>query len=205
MLPCQWVRGRERKALSSRCTALPSPAFHSLSAPRRGAKTGAWKKSRGKCKLGGPVVDLRPSRFCHAFRRDFLQKEEGHNPLSMTSGIPLNGKGPEFTPLRQPEWPRLNLPLCILLNSRQFQRRKCSQLAHSKERPEETLPLHEAPDAGAGEGVPIQHVPYSRAAPRDQPQRPPHGQTSENLVSESQDETEENEPRKPNPGAHSQL
>uniref|UniRef100_A0A9L0TC44 Homeobox A10 n=1 Tax=Equus caballus TaxID=9796 RepID=A0A9L0TC44_HORSE len=60
----------------------------------------------------------------------------------------------------------------------QFQRRKRSQLAHCKERPEEALPLHEAPDAGAGEGVSVQHVPYSRAAPRDQPQRPPHGQTS---------------------------
>uniref|UniRef100_A0A8D2CVA6 Homeobox A10 n=1 Tax=Sciurus vulgaris TaxID=55149 RepID=A0A8D2CVA6_SCIVU len=89
--------------------------------------------------------------------------------------------------------------------SRQFQRRKRSQLAHCKERPEEALPVHQAPDAGAGEGVSLQHVPYSRAAPRDQPQRPPHGQTSENLVSEPQDETEENEPRKSDPGAHSQL
>uniref|UniRef100_A0ABI7XIK5 Uncharacterized protein n=1 Tax=Felis catus TaxID=9685 RepID=A0ABI7XIK5_FELCA len=62
--------------------------------------------------------------------------------------------------------------------ARQFQRRKRSQLAHSKERQEEALPLHQAPDAGAGEGVSVQHVPYSRAAPRDQPQRPPHGQTS---------------------------
>uniref|UniRef100_A0A8D1HHT9 Homeobox A10 n=2 Tax=Sus scrofa TaxID=9823 RepID=A0A8D1HHT9_PIG len=62
--------------------------------------------------------------------------------------------------------------------SEQFQRRKRSQLAHCKERPEEALPLHQAPDAGAGEGVSVQHVPYSRAAPRDQPQRPPHGQTS---------------------------
>nr|AMK74871.1 homeobox protein Hox-A10 isoform [Sus scrofa] len=62
--------------------------------------------------------------------------------------------------------------------ARQFQSRKRSQLAHCKERPEEALPLHQAPDAGAGEGVSVQHVPYSRAAPRDQPQRPPHGQTS---------------------------
>ncbi|XP_037059652.1 homeobox protein Hox-A10 isoform X3 [Peromyscus leucopus] len=34
---------RQRKALSSRCTALPTPAFHSLSAPRRGVKTGISK------------------------------------------------------------------------------------------------------------------------------------------------------------------
>ncbi|XP_035311481.1 homeobox protein Hox-A10 isoform X1 [Cricetulus griseus] len=44
---------RQRKALSSRCTALPTPAFHSPSAPQRGAKTGAWKKSRGKCNSKG--------------------------------------------------------------------------------------------------------------------------------------------------------
>ena len=36
---------RQRKALSSRCTASPPPAFHSLSAPRRGAKTGALLES----------------------------------------------------------------------------------------------------------------------------------------------------------------
>nr|XP_021488483.1 homeobox protein Hox-A10 isoform X3 [Meriones unguiculatus] len=34
---------RQRKALSSRRTALPPPAFHSPSAPRRAAKTGNSK------------------------------------------------------------------------------------------------------------------------------------------------------------------
>lgn len=106
------------------------------------------------------------------------QAKGGHNSLRVTQGIPLTVGTIRIHPCVQPAWPRFNLPLFILLNARQFQRRKRSQLAHCKERPEETLPLHQAPDAGAGKGVSVQHVPYSRAAPRDQPQRPPHGQTS---------------------------
>jgi len=67
------------------------------------------------------------------------------------------------------------------------------------------MPLHQTPDTRAGERVPLQHVLDTRTSPRDQPQRSPHGQTSQNLVSEPTDEAEENESRKQNPRVVDQL
>lgn len=67
------------------------------------------------------------------------------------------------------------------------------------------MPLHQTSDTRAGERVPLQHVLDTRASPRDQPQCSPHGQTSQNLVSEPTDEAEENESRKQNPRVVDQL
>lgn len=67
------------------------------------------------------------------------------------------------------------------------------------------MPLHQTSDSRAGERVPLQHVLDTRASPRDQPQCAPHGQTSQNLVSEPTDEAEEDESRKPNPRVVGQL
>ena len=61
------------------------------------------------------------------------------------------------------------------------------------------MPLHEAPDLGVGEGVSVQHVSDPRAPPRDQPERQPDRPAGQDLVSEPQDEAEENEQGKPHP------
>lgn len=64
------------------------------------------------------------------------------------------------------------------------------------------MSLHEAPDLGVGEGVPVQHVSDPRAPPGDQQERQPDRQAGQDLVSEPQDETEENEQGKPHPRTH---
>ena len=61
------------------------------------------------------------------------------------------------------------------------------------------MSLHEAPDLGVGEGVSVQYVPDPGAPPRDQQERQPDRQAGQDLVSKPQDETEENEQRKPHP------
>ncbi|MEQ2211664.1 hypothetical protein XENOCAPTIV_011298 [Xenoophorus captivus] len=83
--------------------------------------------------------------------------------------------------------------LSICHSSRRRKKRKHGQLADCEKRPKETLPVHQAPDPRAGEGVPVQHVPDPRAPPRDQQERPPDGQTGQDLVPKPQDEAEEND------------
>lgn len=61
------------------------------------------------------------------------------------------------------------------------------------------MPLHKAPDLGVGEGVFVQHVSDPRAPPGDQQERQPDRQAGQDLVSEPQDEAEENEPGEPHP------
>ncbi|KAG8226552.1 hypothetical protein J437_LFUL000635 [Ladona fulva] len=51
--------------------------------------------------------------------------------------------------------------------------------------------VHAVPDAGAGEGVPLQPVPDSEAADRDRTRPLPHGETDKDLVPEQEDEVEE--------------
>ncbi len=73
------------------------------------------------------------------------------------------------------------------------------QLVNGEEWQEEKMPLHKAPDLGVGEGVSVQYVSDPRAPPRDQQERQPDRQAGQDLVSEPQDETEENEQGKPHP------
>uniref|UniRef100_A0A452RGG2 Uncharacterized protein n=1 Tax=Ursus americanus TaxID=9643 RepID=A0A452RGG2_URSAM len=167
--------------------------------PRSAPRARLRPATRARLRLSGCSPERASPRFTAAPYADLRWRRRGLTGRRGGARVVLGRRGALPSPFReQQSLAREGLP-------GQFQRRKRSQLAHCKERQEEALPLHQAPDAGAGEGVSVQHVPYSRAAPRDQPQRPPHGQTSQNLVSESQDETEENEPRKPDPGAHSQF
>lgn len=58
---------------------------------------------------------------------------------------------------------------------------------------QEALSLHQVPDPGAGERVPLQHVPHKRPQSGDCQVAESHGKTGENLVSEPEDETEEDE------------
>lgn len=65
------------------------------------------------------------------------------------------------------------------------------QLVNCKKWKKEKMPLHKAPNLGVGEGVSIQYVSDPRAPPRDQQVRQPDRQAGQDLVSEPQDETEE--------------
>lgn len=51
--------------------------------------------------------------------------------------------------------------------------------------------IHTVPDAGAGEGVPLQPVPHTAATDRDRARTLPHGAPDKDLVPEQEDEVEE--------------
>lgn len=86
------------------------------------------------------------------------------------------------------------------LNPYRLQERPANkQLVNCKKWQKEEMPLHKAPDLGVGEGVSVQYVSDPRAPPRDQQERQPDRQAGQDLVSEPQDETEENEQGKPHP------
>lgn len=53
------------------------------------------------------------------------------------------------------------------------------------------MPLHQAPNPGAGEGVPLQHVPDKGPAPGGGKTLKSDRETGENLVPEQADEDEE--------------
>lgn len=99
--------------------------------------------------------------------------------------------------LIQSDWIRT---LTVSLNPFRLEERPASkQLVNRKKWQKEKVPLHKAPDPGVGEGIPLQYVSDPRAPPRDQQERQPYRQAGQDLVSEPQDETEENEPGKPHP------
>ena len=89
--------------------------------------------------------------------------------------------------------------MCVTLHRLQ-ERYADQQLVNSEEWQEEEMPLHKVPDLGVGEGVSVQYVSDPRAPPRDQPVRQPDRQAGQDLVSEPQDEAEEDEQGKPHPG-----
>ena len=67
------------------------------------------------------------------------------------------------------------------------------------------MPLHKAPDAGAGEGVLVQHVSVSGAPPGDQPEYQPDRQTGQDLVPKQTHEAEEAEQGESREGAECSL
>ena len=68
--------------------------------------------------------------------------------------------------------------------------------------------LHPLPDAGAGEGVPLQPLSHAQEADRDRACAVPHREADQDLVPEQEDEVEEGEQiqvRRPRPGGFSRL
>ena len=63
-----------------------------------------------------------------------------------------------------------------------------TESAQSKEN---ATDLHEVPDPGAGEGVPLQPLPDPEAPHRDRPQPGPHRAADQDLVPEPADEGQE--------------
>lgn len=67
------------------------------------------------------------------------------------------------------------------------------------------MSLHKAPDAGAGEGVLVQHVSVSGAPPGDQPEYQPDRQTGQDLVPKQTHEAQEAQQGEPRKGAECSL
>lgn len=58
---------------------------------------------------------------------------------------------------------------------------------------ERTTDLHAIPDAGTGEGIPLQSLPDEKTTDRDRTRPMPHRATNKNLVPKQADEVEEGE------------
>ena len=84
-------------------------------------------------------------------------------------------------------------------------RKDHGELVESQEWSQEAVSLHQAPDAGTGEGVFVQHVSVPGAPPGDQPEYQPDRPTSQDLVPKQTHEAEEAQQGESREGAEFSL